>query len=126
MLWQNRKGALRLKCSSEISELRRVRILLSILRRQIIPVDPQAYRSPLLQRMKIACFLLLLSLVRISAAADRTNVILIVADDLGYGELGCFGGTDTPTPHIDSIATNGVRFTNAYVTAPFCAASRAA
>jgi arylsulfatase A-like enzyme len=59
-------------------------------------------------------------------AADRPNVIFIVADDLGYGELGCYGGKDIPTPHIDSIARNGVRFTNGYVTAPFCAASRAA
>lgn len=53
------------------------------------------------------------------------NVILIVADDLGYGELGCQGNTDIPTPNIDSIATNGVRFTNGYITAPYCSASRA-
>ncbi|HUR58431.1 MAG TPA: sulfatase-like hydrolase/transferase, partial [Opitutaceae bacterium] len=59
-------------------------------------------------------------------AADKANVIFIVADDLGYGELGCYGGKDIPTPHIDSLAKNGVRFTSAYVTAPFCAASRAA
>ncbi|MGH7944485.1 MAG: sulfatase-like hydrolase/transferase [Opitutaceae bacterium] len=59
-------------------------------------------------------------------AADRPNVIFIVADDLGYGELGCFGGKDIPTPQIDSIARQGVRFTNGYVTAPFCVASRAA
>ena len=59
-------------------------------------------------------------------AADRPNIVLIVADDLGYGELGCFGGTEVPTPHLDSLAREGVRFTNAYVTAPFCAASRAA
>src|SRR5688572_24601308 len=59
-------------------------------------------------------------------AADRPNIIIIVADDLGYGELGCYGGKDVPTPHIDSLARNGVRFTNGYVTAPFCAASRAA
>lgn len=59
-------------------------------------------------------------------ASDRPNVIFIIADDLGYGELGCFGGKDVPTPQIDSIARNGVRFTNGYVTAPFCAASRAA
>ena len=60
------------------------------------------------------------------AAADRPNVVLIVADDLGYGELGCYGGRDVPTPHLDAIARQGVRFTNGYVTAPFCAASRAA
>ena len=59
-------------------------------------------------------------------AADRPNIILIVADDLGYGEVGSYGGKDIPTPHLDSLARNGVRFTDAYVTAPFCAASRAA
>ena len=59
-------------------------------------------------------------------AAERPNILLIVADDLGYGEPGCYGGKDIPTPNIDSIARDGVRFTNGYVTAPFCAASRAA
>lgn len=57
-------------------------------------------------------------------AAVRPNVVLIVADDLGYGEPGCYGG-DIPTPHIDALARCGVRFTSGYVTAPFCAASRA-
>lgn len=55
---------------------------------------------------------------------QRPNIVLIVADDLGYGELGCYGG-DLPTPHLDRMAKSGVRFTNGYVTAPFCAASRA-
>src|SRR5687767_8153665 len=59
------------------------------------------------------------------AVARRPNFVIIVADDLGYGELGCYGGRDIPTPHIDSLARRGVRFTNGYVTAPFCAASRA-
>ncbi len=59
-------------------------------------------------------------------AAERPNVILIVADDLGYGEPGAYGGNGVPTPHIDSLARNGVKFSNGYVTAPFCAASRAA
>jgi arylsulfatase A-like enzyme len=64
-----------------------------------------------------------------SAAADSRgelpNIVLLVADDLGYGELGCQGNSQIPTPHIDSIATNGVRFTQGYVTAAFCSASRA-
>ncbi len=51
--------------------------------------------------------------------------MLIVVDDLGYGELGCYGGKEIPTPHIDTIAQHGARFTNGYVTAPYCAASRA-
>ncbi len=67
-----------------------------------------------------------LTIASFAPAADRPNVIVIVADDLGYGEPGCYGGRDIPTPHLDSLARQGVRFTNAYVTAPFCAASRAA
>lgn len=58
-------------------------------------------------------------------AADQPNIILLVADDLGYGELGCQGNAEIPTPHIDSIATNGTRFTQGYVTAPNCSPSRA-
>ena len=55
----------------------------------------------------------------------KPNIVILLADDLGYGELGCQGNSEIPTPHIDSIAANGVRFTNGYVTAPFCSASRA-
>ena len=68
-----------------------------------------------------------LTLAGISVSAkQRPNVIFIVVDDLGYGELGCYGGKGIPTPHIDSLAASGARFTSGYVTAPFCAASRAA
>ena len=56
----------------------------------------------------------------------RPNVVFIVADDLGYGELGCYGGRDIPTPNLDRLAAGGVQFTNGYVTGPFCATSRAA
>ena len=59
-------------------------------------------------------------------ASTPPNVVLLVADDLGYGELSCQNpGTDIPTPHIDSIAAAGVRFTQGYVTAPNCSPSRA-
>ena len=63
--------------------------------------------------------------VSVAMLNARPNIVLLVADDLGYAELGCQGNTDIPTPHIDSIAENGARFTDAYVTAPFCSASRA-
>lgn len=53
------------------------------------------------------------------------NVVLIFVDDLGYAELGCHGNTQVPTPNIDALAANGVRFTSAYVSSPFCAPSRA-
>lgn len=59
------------------------------------------------------------------AADKRPNIILIVADDLGYGELGCQGGKDIPTPNIDSIAKNGIRFTSGYVSCPVCSPTRA-
>ncbi len=65
------------------------------------------------------------SMVAISAEQNKPNIIILFADDLGYGELGCQGNDEIPTPHIDSIAKNGVRFTNGYVTAPVCAPSRA-
>ncbi|MEM0897484.1 MAG: sulfatase-like hydrolase/transferase [Verrucomicrobiota bacterium] len=58
-------------------------------------------------------------------ASELPNIVLFVADDVGYGELGCQGNPEIPTPHIDSIAENGVRFTQGYVTAAFCSASRA-
>ncbi len=43
----------------------------------------------------------------------RPNIVLIVADDLGYGELGSYGGQQIPTPHLDRLAADGVRFTRA-------------
>jgi len=60
-----------------------------------------------------------------ACSADQPNIIVLLADDLGYGELSCQGNPEIPTPHIDSIAANGVRFTQAYVTAPNCSPSRA-
>ena len=53
------------------------------------------------------------------------NIVLIIADDLGYGELGCQGNPQIPTPNIDAIAANGVIFTSGYVSAPNCSPSRA-
>jgi arylsulfatase A-like enzyme len=56
-------------------------------------------------------------------ADPRPNVIIILADDLGHGDLSCYGGA-VPTPGIDSLAANGVRFTDGYASAPVCAPSR--
>jgi arylsulfatase A len=57
-------------------------------------------------------------------AADRPNVVFIIADDLGWGELGCYGQKKIKTPHIDALATQGTRFTQHYSGAPVCAPSR--
>ncbi|HSW45914.1 MAG TPA: sulfatase-like hydrolase/transferase [Phycisphaerae bacterium] len=60
-------------------------------------------------------------------AADRPpNVIVFYADDLGNGDVGCYGAKDVQTPGIDALAASGVRFTNYYAPAPICAPSRAA
>lgn len=61
----------------------------------------------------------------VTAADGQPNIIVLFADDLGYGELGCQGNEEIPTPHIDTIAANGVRFTNGYVAGPNCSPSRA-
>ena len=58
------------------------------------------------------------------AATRRPNILLIVADDLGYADVGFNGCKDFATPNIDSIAKSGVRFTNGYVSHPFCSPTR--
>jgi len=60
-----------------------------------------------------------------AADASKPNVIVILSDDVGWGEFGFQGNTQIPTPNIDSIAKNGVRFTNGYVAATYCSPSRA-
>ena len=61
-----------------------------------------------------------------TSARAKPNIIVILADDVGYGEFGFQGiNKDIPTPNIDSIAANGVRFTNGYVSGPYCSPTRA-
>lgn len=60
-----------------------------------------------------------------AAEARRPNILIILADDLGYGELSCQGNPQIPTPNIDSIAKNGIRFTSGYVSGPYCSPTRA-
>ena len=55
----------------------------------------------------------------------KPNIVVIVADDLGYHDLGVQGNVDIPTPNIDSIARAGIRYTNGYVTCPVCSPTRA-
>src|SRR6059058_1484399 len=55
----------------------------------------------------------------------RPNVLVILADDLGYADIGVQGGKDVPTPNIDALAAAGVRCTSGYVSAPYCSPSRA-
>lgn len=59
------------------------------------------------------------------AAPERPNIVVILADDMGYGDVGVHGATDIATPNIDALANSGVRFTDAYVSSPYCSPSRA-
>ncbi len=70
------------------------------------------------------CFLLL-PIEGFAAEPPGPNILIIYADDLGFGETGVQGCKDIPTPHIDSIAKNGVRCTQGYVAATYCSPSRA-
>jgi arylsulfatase A-like enzyme len=70
--------------------------------------------------------LLLLGPAQAPAKAERPNVVLINADDLGVNDLGCYGRKDHSTPHLDRLASQGLRFTSAYCAQPICSPSRAA
>lgn len=57
-------------------------------------------------------------------AGDRPNIVLIMADDMGYGDLSCYGATELNTPNIDQLAKEGQRFTNGYCSASTCTPTR--
>jgi arylsulfatase A-like enzyme len=69
-------------------------------------------------------FVALLCFAWCVSAQNKPNIILIVADDMGYGELGCYGQQMMHTPHIDSLAAGGMRFTDYYAGCSVCAPSR--
>ena len=67
-----------------------------------------------------------MNLFCLGQAAEKPNIVVIFCDDMGYGDIGCFGAKGWNTPHIDSIAEKGVKFTDFYVAQPVCSASRCA
>ena len=75
--------------------------------------------------MKRLLLLFLFSLLHICLFAQRPNIVLILADDLGYGDLSSYGATDLQTPHIDTLVEAGMRFDQFYANSPVCSPTRA-
>jgi arylsulfatase A-like enzyme len=82
-------------------------------------------RLPKKRRLGFVLVLLICNLGQFTTVAEPCNVVLIVADDLGYGDVSFQGSTQIQTPHLDALARSGVRFTQGYVSAPVCSPSRA-
>jgi arylsulfatase A-like enzyme len=74
----------------------------------------------------IACFHFSGSGQTTNAPAQKPNFIFVLIDDMGYADLSCYGGFPNQTPHIDSLAREGIRFTQFYAGAPICSPSRTA
>src|SRR5688572_33153106 len=74
----------------------------------------------------LATLALLVCFAANASAAERPNIVIIFADDLGYGDLGCYGSPTIRTPHLDRMAAEGLRFTDFYSAAEVCTPSRAA
>jgi arylsulfatase A-like enzyme len=75
--------------------------------------------------MRLSIIALLLSPLLLLAAERKPNILFIVGDDMGYADLGVHGCKDIPTPNLDALANGGVRFTNGYVSCPYCSPTRA-
>ena len=73
----------------------------------------------------LSCLLLIAEAATAREAPRPPNIVIILADDLGYGDLGCYGSKEIKTPNIDAMATGGVKFTDFYVNAPVCSPTRA-
>lgn len=74
----------------------------------------------------LTCLALCLALIAATAAETKPNIVFILADDLSWSDLACYGHPHHDTPHLDRLAREGMRFTQAYAPAPICSASRAA
>jgi arylsulfatase A len=74
----------------------------------------------------IRVLLLLCLSLRVASAAAPPNIVLILTDDLGWSDLGCYGSPWQNTPNLDKLAAAGIRFTHAYAAQPICSANRAA
>jgi len=89
---------------------------------------PYPLRSHVARLAVITCAALVFQMIHVeqlsAASADRPNIVFVLADDLGYGDLGCYGQRVIRTPRLDQMAAEGMRFTDFYAGATVCAPSR--
>src|SRR5688572_18286375 len=97
-------------------------------------MDSECRRAPLVPRLVVlsavlvahACAARALPAGAAEPVSRPPNVVLILSDDHGSADLGCYGATELHTPHLDGLAARGVRFRQFYVAASVCSPSRAA
>jgi len=89
------------------------------------PNPGRAYRALAIGTWLLAIFLSWGLCPLSFAASPRPNILFIVGDDMGYADVGFQGCRDIPTPNLDALAASGVRFTNGYVSGPYCSPTRA-
>src|SRR5947209_19962628 len=77
-----------------------------------------------LHRAAAFALVALAGVAQTTTAADRPNVVVILADDIGYGDLGCYGATKVKTPNLDRLAREGLRFTDAHAPSAVCTPTR--
>ena len=82
-------------------------------------------RSTFVPCLFCLAFLVMAAMPTQATESSRPNILVIVADDLGYADLGVQGCKDIPTPHLDALCKSGVRCTNGYVSGPYCSPTRA-
>lgn len=94
---------------------------------RLIALHAATRNKPYCNRGLVPCLVLIaLALNASTTRANPPNVVLFLADDLGYGDLGCYGSESIVTPNLDALAARGVRFTDYYAPSSVCSASRAA
>lgn len=91
----------------------------------MMPMKPTLMKSAIMLGLALAAALASLSAAATSSTGRLPNIIVIMTDDQGYGDVGCYGSTTIRTPNLDRMATQGMRFTDCYAQ-PICSASRAA
>jgi len=78
----------------------------------------------LLKNTIVVAVLLLASIISVNAQDKKPNIVVIYVDDLGYGDLSCYGATEVQTPNVDKLANGGIRFTDGHCSAATCTPSR--